>query len=494
MIRFLDSVISTVGPERFAWEEETVTSTRHAHERRLLSSSRSASSTLCVSRKTKAQKKCDGIFVLFFPLIRIRFTQNTQNTRVYFFARESSEGDQRRFSSVRGRSTSQRKGREKDAREKKGDADTEKKKKRCLALQILRQIKRKISSAGRHFGESKQRRDASTTTTTTTRRWWRTVRERREWKSIGEREWRRTVWKRIGKSRRRRRRVVWEHRERRHSGLALNNNNNNKAVVVVDCSETRPRHPLVVVVVVDCLVRVERERDATRRAFRQCECEYYEHARRRVVFETSSSGGGLFGGGTSGGGGLFGNGAQQNQTNATTAGADAEASSVEEEEEEEDLVCLEIQLERRRRQEEDSLAEEEEALVVDYLAPPLMPVKKSTTTTTTKSKVSGLFGGGQQQQTTSSLFGNRPLPLGGTQPQNQQGLTQVQQQHNAFYNVPESITTQAQGGPTLFGGNLAPSEKRCSESATTKTHSQPTSCKRNNFRTGQRVTRRYELV
>jgi hypothetical protein len=56
------------------------------------------------------------------------------------------------------------------------------------------------------------------------------------------------------------------------------------------------------------------------------------------------------------------------------------------------------------------------------------------------------------------LFGNRPSPLGATQPQNQQGLTQFQQQQNAFFNVPESITTQAQGGPTLFGGNLAPSE------------------------------------
>jgi len=75
----------------------------------------------------------------------------------------------------------------------------------------------------------------------------------------------------------------------------------------------------------------------------------------------------------------------------------------------------------------------------------------------------GLFGGGlgQQQQTngtTSSLFGNRPSLLGGTQPQNQQGLSQFQQQQNSFFNVPESITTQAQGGPTLFGGNLAPSE------------------------------------
>ena len=75
-----------------------------------------------------------------------------------------------------------------------------------------------------------------------------------------------------------------------------------------------------------------------------------------------------------------------------------------------------------------------------------------------------LFGGGlgqqQQQQTntTPSLLGNRPSPLGATQPQNQQGLTQFQQQQNAFFNVPESITTQAQGGPTLFGGNLAPSE------------------------------------
>ena len=78
---------------------------------------------MCLS-KNKSAEKVRHFSSFFFPLIRIRFTQNTQNTRVYFFARESSEGDQRRFSSVRGRSTSQRKRREKDAREKKGDADT----------------------------------------------------------------------------------------------------------------------------------------------------------------------------------------------------------------------------------------------------------------------------------------------------------------------------------------------------------------------------------
>ena len=169
----------------------------------------------------------------------------------------------------------------------------------------------------------------------------------------------------------------------------------------------------------------------------------------------ASGGGGLFGGGTSGGGGLFGNGAQQNQTNATTAGGGGGLFG-------------------------GGGGGGGSGLFGN-------PAGKTTTsggglfgggggsaggglfgTTTNASgnqqqqqqqnQGSGLFGGGQQQQTTSSLFGNRPLPLGGTQPQNQQGLTQVQQQHNAFYNVPESITTQAQGGPTLFGGNLAPSE------------------------------------
>ena len=169
----------------------------------------------------------------------------------------------------------------------------------------------------------------------------------------------------------------------------------------------------------------------------------------------ASGGGGLFGGGTSGGGGLFGNGAQQNQTNATTAGGGGGLFG-------------------------GGGGGGGSGLFGN-------PAGKTTTsggglfgggggsaggglfgTTTNASgnqqqqqqqnQGSGLFGGGQQQQTTSSLFGNRPLPLGGTQPQNQQGLTQIQQQHNAFYNVPESITTQAQGGPTLFGGNLAPSE------------------------------------
>ena len=171
----------------------------------------------------------------------------------------------------------------------------------------------------------------------------------------------------------------------------------------------------------------------------------------------ASGGGGLFGGGTSGGGGLFGNGAQQNQTNATTAGGGGGLFGGG-----------------------GGGGGGGSGLFGN-------PAGKTTTsggglfgggggsaggglfgTTTNASgnqqqqqqqnQGSGLFGGGQQQQTTSSLFGNRPSPLGGTQPQNQQGLTQVQQQHNAFYNVPESITTQAQGGPTLFGGNLAPSE------------------------------------
>ena len=169
----------------------------------------------------------------------------------------------------------------------------------------------------------------------------------------------------------------------------------------------------------------------------------------------ASGGGGLFGGGTSGGGGLFGNGAQQNQTNATTAGGGGGLFGGG-----------------------GGGGGGGSGLFGN-------PAGKTTTsggglfggggasaggglfgTTTNASgnqqqqqnQGSGLFGGGQQQQTTSSLFGNRPSPLGGTQPQNQQGLTQIQQQHNAFYNVPESITTQAQGGPTLFGGNLAPSE------------------------------------
>ena len=168
-----------------------------------------------MSLEKQKRRKSATFFVLFFPLIRIRFTQNTQNTRVYFFARESSEGDQRRFSSVRGRSTSQRKRREKDAREKKGDADTRGRRRRDVWRSRCDESNAKSLRRDDTFGESKQRRDASTTTTTTTRRWWRTVRERREWKSIGEREWRRTVWKRIGKSRRRRRRVVWEHRQRR---------------------------------------------------------------------------------------------------------------------------------------------------------------------------------------------------------------------------------------------------------------------------------------
>ena len=227
---------------------------------------------MCLS-KNKSAEKVRHFSSFFFPLIRIRFTQNTQNTRVYFFARESSEGDQRRFSSVRGRSTSQRKRREKDAREKKGDADTRGRRRRDVwRSEFCDESNAKSLRRDDAFGESKQRRDASTTTTTT-RRWWRTVRERREWKSIGERGGgglfgNASVNQGGGGGGG----LFGNTATREHSGLALNNNNNNKAVVVVDCSETRPRHPLVVVVVVDCLVRrVERERDATRRAFRQCE-------------------------------------------------------------------------------------------------------------------------------------------------------------------------------------------------------------------------------
>jgi hypothetical protein len=87
----------------------------------------------------------------------------------------------------------------------------------------------------------------------------------------------------------------------------------------------------------------------------------------------------------------------------------------------------------------------------------------------------GLFGSTPQQQqqpgsSSSGLFGAKP-PLGGglgggnlSQPgmmgqqQQQQYQTQFQQQQNSFFNVPQSVETQATGGPTLFGGNLAPSE------------------------------------
>ena len=163
-----------------------------------------------------------------------------------------------------------------------------------------------------------------------------------------------------------------------YSGLALNNNNNNnnnKAVVVVDCSETRPRHPLVVVV--DCLVR--RRRTGTRRnkaGFSAMRMRILRARKEEGCFRNLQR--------------VEGEGCLEEEQvvvvdcletvpnkikRTLLPRAEAEASSVEEEEEEEDLVCSEIQLERRRRQEEDSLAEEEEALVVDYLAPPLMPVE-----------------------------------------------------------------------------------------------------------------------
>lgn len=166
-------------------------------------------------------------------------------------------------------------------------------------------------------------------------------------------------------------------RTQEHSGLALNNNNNNKAVVVVDCSETRPRHPLVVVVVVDCLVR--RRRTGTRRnkaGFSAMRMRILRARKEEGCFRNLQR--------------VEGEGCLEEEQvvvvdcletvpnkikRTLLPRAEAEASSVEEEEEEEDLVCSEIQLERRRRQEEDSLAEEEEALVVDYLAPPLMPVE-----------------------------------------------------------------------------------------------------------------------
>ena len=156
-------------------------------------------------------------------------------------------------------------------------------------------------------------------------------------------------------------------RTQEHSGLALNNNNNNKAVVVVDCSETRPRHPLVVVVVVDCLVR--RRRTGTRRnkaGFSAMRMRILRARKEEGCFRNLQR--------------VEGEGCLEEEQvvvvdcletvpnkikRTLLPRAEAEASSVEEEEEEEDLVCSEIQLERRRRQEEDSLAEEEEALVVD---------------------------------------------------------------------------------------------------------------------------------
>ena len=127
---------------------------------------------------------------------------------------------------------------------------------------------------------------------------------------------------------------------------------------------------------------------------------------------------------------------------------------MEEEEEEEDLVCSEIQLERRRRQEEDSLAEEEEALVVDYLAPPLMPVEINNNNNNKIKVAASLEEDNNNKRHPRCLAIDLCLSAARNHRINKD--SQVQQQHNAFYNVPESITTQAQGGPTLFHATMPP--------------------------------------
>ena len=82
----------------------------------------------------------------FFPLIRIRFTQNTQNTRVYFFARVAKATNAAFLLCVVGPRRKER-----GERKRERERETRTRGRRDVWRPNSATIKRKISSAGRHL-------------------------------------------------------------------------------------------------------------------------------------------------------------------------------------------------------------------------------------------------------------------------------------------------------------------------------------------------------